>query len=74
MSLIGVDVMHQGKGLGSALMRHAVDGIDKQGALGCLDSSSPRNVPLYERFSFEVKEKGHYGESAEIVALLCQPE
>ena len=48
LPLIGVDVMHQGKGHGSALMRHAVDVIDKQGALGYLDPSNPRNVLLYE--------------------------
>ncbi len=53
-------------------MRHAVDGIDKQGALGYLDSSNPRNVPLYERFGFKVREKGQYGESPEIAAMLRQ--
>ena len=42
LPLIGVDVMHQGKGLGSALMRHAVDVIDKQGVLGYLDPSNPK--------------------------------
>ena len=72
LPLIGVDVMHQGKGLGSALMRYAVDVIDNQGALGYLDSSNPRNVPLYERFGFKVKEKGQYGESPEITAMLRQ--
>lgn len=53
LPLIGVDPAHQGKGLGAALMKHATDMIDAQGALSYLESSSPRNLPLYERHGFE---------------------
>jgi len=46
--------------------------IDKQGALGYLDPSNPKNVLFYERFGFKVKEKGQYGEYPEIAAMLRQ--
>ena len=70
LPIIGVDVVHQGKGLGAALMKHAMGVIDEQGALGYLESSNPRNARLYERFGFEVIENGQFGESPEISAMI----
>ena len=54
LPLIGVDPAHQGKGLGSRLMRHALARIDADGLPAFLESSNIRNVPLYERHGFEV--------------------
>jgi len=51
---IGVDPTHQGKGVGSALLRHALAQVDEQGMPGYLESSNPANVPLYQRHGFEV--------------------
>lgn len=39
----------QGQGLGSALLRAAVDRLDAQGVPAYLENSNPRNAPLYRR-------------------------
>ena len=53
LPLIGVDPIQQGKGLGSALMRHALSRCDREKKLAYLESSSAKNIPLYEREGFE---------------------
>ena len=52
--MVGVEPNAQGKGLGGALMRHAVARCDQEGALATLGSSNPRNISPYERHGFEV--------------------
>jgi ribosomal protein S18 acetylase RimI-like enzyme len=55
LSMIGVDPARQGRGLGSALLKHCLGVlVDAEGAIAYLESSNPKNVPLYERFGFEV--------------------
>jgi ribosomal protein S18 acetylase RimI-like enzyme len=55
LSMIGVDPARQGRGLGSALLKHGLaELVDAQGAVAYLESSNPKNIPLYERFGFEV--------------------
>ncbi|MGB7070245.1 MAG: N-acetyltransferase [Pyrinomonadaceae bacterium] len=54
LPLIGVDPSHQGRGVGSALMEHALRQCDLDGTIAYLESSNPRNVSLYERHGFEV--------------------
>ena len=54
LPLIGVDPIQQGKGLGSALMRHALIRCDREKKLAYLESSNRKNVPLYERLGFEL--------------------
>jgi ribosomal protein S18 acetylase RimI-like enzyme len=54
LPLIGVDPAHQGKGLGSALLKHALARCDAEGRAAYLESSNIKNVPLYERHGFEV--------------------
>jgi len=54
LSMIGVDPARQGRGLGSALLKHNLAIVDAEGGLAYLESSNPKNVPLYERFGFEV--------------------
>jgi ribosomal protein S18 acetylase RimI-like enzyme len=53
LPLIAADPARQGQGLGTALMEAAIVRIDKDGRPAYLDSSNPRNVPLYRRFGFE---------------------
>jgi ribosomal protein S18 acetylase RimI-like enzyme len=52
--MIGVDPARQGQGFGSALLKHTLRLVDEQGAVAYLESSNPKNVPLYERHGFEV--------------------
>jgi ribosomal protein S18 acetylase RimI-like enzyme len=54
LPLIGVDPTRQGKGYGSALLKHALARCDRDGRLAYLESSNPANIPLYERHGFEV--------------------
>jgi hypothetical protein len=48
---IGVDPMYQGKGSGSRLLEEVLKKYDKP---ICLETSTIRNLPWYERFGFEV--------------------
>lgn len=52
--MLGVDPRCQGKGYGSALLKHTLDRIDDAHATAYLESSTPKNIPLYERHGFEV--------------------
>jgi ribosomal protein S18 acetylase RimI-like enzyme len=51
---IGVRPDRQGRGLGSALLRPGLQYADAAGLPAYLESSSPRNVALYERHGFAV--------------------
>jgi ribosomal protein S18 acetylase RimI-like enzyme len=73
LPLIGVDPKHQGKGLGGALLSHAVDICDRDGALAYLESSNPRNVPLYQRYGFEIMGRIQFGSSPTLVPMLRKP-
>ncbi len=53
LPLIGVDPVSRGQGLDSALLAHMLSRCDREHQLAYLDSTNPRNVPLYERHGFE---------------------
>ena len=63
LPFIGVDPVSQSGGLGSALMRHALEQCDDQGLRAYLESSNPANIPFYERLGFEVMGKIQVGSS-----------
>ena len=54
LPLIGVDPAQQGKGYGSELLKHALSRCDGDQKLAYLESTNPRNIPLYERHGFEL--------------------
>lgn len=54
LAMVGADPVRQGEGLGSALIKHGLSRCDADGLPAYLESSNPRNVPLYERHGFEV--------------------
>ena len=54
LPLIAADPAHRGRGLGTALMEAAIAVIDADGRPAWLESSNPRNIPLYQRFGFEI--------------------
>lgn len=56
LPMIGIDPPHQGRGLGTALMRPVLERCDRDGIPAYLESSNERNVPLYERNGFRIAE------------------
>ena len=73
LPLIGVDPAHQGKGLGSALMKHVTDICDHDSVLAYLKSSNLKNIALYERHGFEVLGAIQAGSSPVITPMLRKP-
>jgi ribosomal protein S18 acetylase RimI-like enzyme len=70
LPLIGVDPARQNRGLGSALLRHALALCDKAGLPAYLESSNPANIPLYERHGFVRLGAIQIGSSPSIVPML----
>ena len=73
LPLVGVEPNAQGKGLGAALMRHAVLRCDQERALAYLESSNPRNISLYLRHGFEVIGEIRVGAGPLVTPMLRRP-
>jgi ribosomal protein S18 acetylase RimI-like enzyme len=70
LPLIGVDPSCQGRGYGSALLRYALEQCDRDGMPAYLESSNPRNIPLYQRHGFEIVGTIQAGTSPTVVPML----
>jgi ribosomal protein S18 acetylase RimI-like enzyme len=70
LPVIGVDPVHQGRGIGSALLDERITACDRDGMAAFLESSNPRNIPLYERHGFEVVAEVQAGDSPPIWPML----
>jgi ribosomal protein S18 acetylase RimI-like enzyme len=70
---IGVDPNAQGKGIGAALMRHALDRCDQERSLAYLEASKPQNIPFYQRHGFEVIGEIQVGSGPLITPMLRKP-
>ena len=70
LAMIGVDPSAQGRGLGSALMRHGLAATDRDRRPAYLESSNPRNIPLYERHGFVVMGRIQKGSSPTLFPML----
>lgn len=70
LPLIGVDPAYQGKGLGDALMAHALARCDRDHMPAYLESSNPRNISLYRRHGFEPLGEIRAGTSPPLVPML----
>ena len=73
LPLIGVDPRKQGKGYGSAMMEHALIPCDREKKLAYLESSNPRNIPLYKRHGFEILGTIQVGSSPPVFPMLREP-
>jgi GNAT superfamily N-acetyltransferase len=73
LPLIGVEPAWQGRGLGAALLRAALAGCDAEGLPAYLESTNPRNRPLYERHGFEAVGEIRIGTCPTIVPMLRRP-
>jgi GNAT superfamily N-acetyltransferase len=71
--MIGVEPHAQGRGLGGALMKHAVERCDADGVLAYLESSNPRNLALYERHGFERVGEIQIGTGPLVTGALIEP-
>ncbi len=54
LTTLGTDPAHQGTGVGSALVRHRLDAVDRDGAAAYLEVLVEANLAFYARFGFEV--------------------
>jgi ribosomal protein S18 acetylase RimI-like enzyme len=54
LPMIGVETRQQGNGIGSKLMKYALERCDSDLLPAYLESSNPKNISLYERFGFYV--------------------
>ena len=57
LSVLGTHPAHQGRGIGSALIREVTDRCDLEGMPAFLESSKESNVPFYARHGFQVTEE-----------------
>ena len=73
LPLIGVDPARQGRGVGSALMRYALALCDRDKRSAYLESTNPRNVPLYQRHGFELLGTIQAGSSPTLFPMLRKP-
>jgi len=73
LPLLGVDPAQQSKGVGSALLRHVTEICDREGVPAYLESSNPRNIPLYQRHGFEIVGRAQSGQSPVITPMLRKP-
>jgi GNAT superfamily N-acetyltransferase len=73
LPLIGVEPSQQGRGVGSVLLRHALEAADRDRLPAYLESSNPRNVPLYERHGFALLGTIQHGSSPPVFPMLRQP-
>jgi ribosomal protein S18 acetylase RimI-like enzyme len=73
LPLIAVDPARQNQGHGSALLREALARCDRDGLLAYLESSNPRNIPLYERHGFEVIGRIQVGNSPVVTPMSRKP-
>lgn len=73
LPLMGVDVTKQGRGYGSALLRHALERCDRDRVPAYLEATSPLNKSLYERHGFDELAAIQEGGSPLMWPMLCRP-
>jgi ribosomal protein S18 acetylase RimI-like enzyme len=73
LPFLGVDPLQQGKGFGSALLQHTLIQCDSDSKLAYLESSNPKNIPLYQRHGFEILGTIQVGPSPTIFPMLRRP-
>jgi ribosomal protein S18 acetylase RimI-like enzyme len=73
LAMIGVDPARQGRGYGSAILKESVRRCDEDGVIAYLESSNPKNVPLYERYGFEVMGFVQPGDFPGLYPMIRQP-
>jgi ribosomal protein S18 acetylase RimI-like enzyme len=73
LAMIGVDPLEQHRGYGSALLEVGLIPCDEARETAYLESTNPRNIPLYERFGFEVMGTIDLGKCPPIYPMVRRP-
>lgn len=73
LGVLAADEGRQGEGLGSACLRQGLVAVDAEGAAAYLESSNAKNVPLYERFGFEVTSTVDLPDGGPPIFLMWRP-
>lgn len=73
LPLIGVEPAKQGRGYGAALLRYALERIDREGRTAYLESTNPANIPLYQRHGFEVVGTIQIDEAPPLFPMIRRP-
>ena len=73
LPMIGVDPARQGRGYGSALLRHGLETCNTQGVPAYLEATSERNKRLHERHGFEAIGVIQSGSSPPMWPMLHKP-
>ena len=73
LPLTGVDPVAQGRGLGGALLQHALKTCDSDGLPAYLEATSPRSRNLYARHGFKDTGIIQAGTSPPMWAMLREP-
>lgn len=73
LPFIGVDPARQGNGLGGALLQPILEQCDRDRLPAYLESTTPRNRPLYRRNGFEAVGEIKVGTCPPIVPMLRRP-
>jgi GNAT superfamily N-acetyltransferase len=70
---IGVEPNAQGKGIGAALMRHALARCDEERSLAYLEASKTQNIPFYQHHGFEIIGQIQVGSAPLVTPMLRKP-
>lgn len=73
LPFIGVEPAQQGNGLGAKLLQASLKTCDGAQQPAYLESTNPRNRPLYERHGFEAIGEIRVGDCPPIVPMLRRP-
>ncbi len=74
LGILGVDSFHQKKGYGATLLSHQLSLCDYNQQIAYLESSSPKQVPFYEKHGFKVIAEIQAGESPTIFPMVRHPQ
>lgn len=66
---IGVEPLSQGRGYGSTLLGHGLKVCDRDHVAAYLEATNPANIPLYQRFGYEICGEFQAGSSPTITAM-----
>ncbi len=70
LPLIAVHPNWAGQGLGTLLMKYALQRCDEQGLAAYLESSNPENIPFYQRHGFKIIGEIQHGCSPPLTPML----